>query len=163
MSDKVALPSLDLPGQKTHWAVIAVVGGAVLVLAMAAIFLIVVHKQQASQEAAVRAVEARAKEAAAQVEKLKLEAVAAAEKAKAAAAAAAAEKAKPATPVAVAEGAGSASDGDPNAAAKKKAHKSGRKQGRSGVPTTARNGGDETPAPSRKADPSLDALLRGLK
>jgi len=50
------------------------------VLLMAAIFLIVVHKQQAGQEAAARAMEARAKEAASQVERLKLEAVAAVER-----------------------------------------------------------------------------------
>ena len=74
MSDKVVLPRLDLPGQKTHWAVVAVIGGGVLVLLMAAIFLIDVHKQQAGQGAAARAMEARAKEAASQVEKLKLEA-----------------------------------------------------------------------------------------
>ena len=93
MSDKVVLPRLDFPGQKAHWAFVAVIGGGVLVFLLAAIFLVVVHKQQAAQEASARAVESRAKEAAAQVEKMRLQA-AAAEKARAEAAAA--EKMRPA-------------------------------------------------------------------
>ena len=94
MSDKFELPNLDLPGQKTHWSVVAVVGtvsglgafhddgvenplqmvGVLVVLLLAGVFFLVVNRQQASREAAARELEARAKEAAAQVEKMKLEA-----------------------------------------------------------------------------------------
>jgi hypothetical protein len=164
MSDKVVLPRLDLPGQKTHWAIVAVVGGSVLVLLMAAIFLVVVHKQQAAQEAAARAVEDRAKGAAAQIEKMKLEA-AAAERVKAAAAAA--EKAKSAGSVAAGDAANKAGaagssvgEGDSGKAGqKRKGHKSGRRAGRN-IPKL---GGGEPSESTKKSDASVDALLRGLK
>jgi len=162
MSDKVVLPRLDLPGQKTHWTVVAVIGGGVLVLLMAAIFLVVVHKQQAAQEAVVRAADARAKEAAAQVEKMKLEA-AAAERARAAAAAA--EKAKSAGPVAAGDAASKAgsagSDGiQARPDRRRRATKPGRKAGRANIPKL---GGGEPSEATRKSDASVDALLRGLK
>jgi hypothetical protein len=162
MSDKVVLPRLDFPGQKAHWAFVAVIGGGVLVFLMAAIFLVVVHKHQAAQEAAVRAVEARAKDAAAQVEKARMQA-AAAEKAKAEAAAA--EKIKPAGSVAAggdanqAGAAGSsATDGDSGKAGqKRKGHKSGRKAGKT---TASKMPPSES---TKKSDASVDALLRGLR
>jgi hypothetical protein len=160
MSDKVVLPSLDLPGQKTHWTVITVIGGGVVVLLMGAIFLAVVHKQQVSQETAARAVEARAREAAAQVEKMKLEAIAAAEKAKAAAAAAAAEKARAAAGPVAADDASRAGAAD-DAAKKKKVHsRPGHKAG--GKPTEAKS--ILPPSESvKKTDANLDALLKGLR
>jgi hypothetical protein len=108
------------------------------------------------------AADARAKEAAAQVEKMKLEA-AAAERARAAAAAA--EKAKSAGPVAAGDAASKAgsagSDGDSGKVGqKKKGHKPGRKAGRANIPKL---GGGEPSEATRKSDASVDALLRGLK
>jgi len=133
---------------------------------MAAIFLIVVHKQQAGQEAEARAMEARAKEAAAQVEKLKLEAVAAVEKAKAAAAAAAAEKAKPAAAVAAVDGANKA--GSAGSSDGIRARPDRRRRRVASHPGTRREGwqsqgGGEPSESTKKTDASVDALLRGLK
>jgi type II secretory pathway pseudopilin PulG len=162
MSDKVVLPRLDLPGQKTHWAVVGVIGGGVLVLLLAAIFLVVVHSKR---EAESRAIETRAKEAAARVEKLRLDA-AAAERAKTAAAAA--ERTKSAGPVAASDDAnkgGTAAlppaDGDSGKAGqKKKTHKAGHK---GTTRATVSKGGGEPTESTKKTDASLDALLRGLK
>jgi hypothetical protein len=111
--------------------------------------------------------EARAKEAAAQVEKLKLEAVAAVEKAKAAAAAAAAEKAKPAAAVAAVDGANKAgsagsSDGDSGKAGQKKKARGKSSGHRTGRVAGARGGGEPSES-TKKTDASVDALLRGLK
>lgn len=161
MAEKVALPSLSLPKQKTHWSVGVVIAAGVLFLIMCAALYLVMQRQQnaeaafakrqADHESVLRAETEKAKadteRAAAETKKKEAEAAAAA-------AAAAAQKRTAIT-----------SSNDDAAKAKKKSTKkvSGGKQAKAGSPPT----GAVTPAapakPTTKTSKDIDDLLKSFK
>jgi len=51
MGEKVALPSLSLPKQRTHWSVFVVVAASVLFLIMCGALYMVLQRQQAAEDA----------------------------------------------------------------------------------------------------------------
>ena len=80
MGDKVVLPSLSLPKQKTHWSVTVVIIAGIVLLIMGGALFAILHRQQAEAEAITKAAsnkvalaEAEAAKAKAEVEKVKVE------------------------------------------------------------------------------------------
>ncbi len=100
MGDKVALPSLSLPKQKTHWMVGVAIAAGVLFLVLAAALYALLQRQQAAEQAYTKHEADRAAMIKAQVEKTKAEAERAAAMAKQKEAEAAASKAAAAAAVA---------------------------------------------------------------
>jgi cytoskeletal protein RodZ len=167
MGDKVALPSLSLPKQRTHWSVFVVIAAGVMFLLMCAALYLVLQRQQAAEEAyAKRQADhkaelnaktemdhAAAERAAAETKKKEAEAAAAA------AAAAAAKKA----PVL----AGAEDDAAKAAHKKVVAKKGGGKPTAKGSPVPAGIlNAVPTPAPAKqqtKASKDIDDLLKGFK
>ena len=54
MGDKVALPSLNLPKQKTHWTVGVVIAAGALFVILGAVFYLVLRSRQAEADAFAR-------------------------------------------------------------------------------------------------------------
>jgi hypothetical protein len=168
MGDKVALPSLSLPKQRTHWSVHVVIAASVLFLVMCGALYLVLQRQQAAEDAFAKRQADRAAELKAETEKAKAEASLAAAEAKkkeaeTAAAAAAATAAKKAAAAAAASG------DDEAAKAKKKVAKKGGggKGAKPGAATAALPGAPTPPAaPTKqqsKASKDIDDLLKGFK
>jgi sensor c-di-GMP phosphodiesterase-like protein len=171
MGDKVALPSLNLPKQRTHWSVGVVIAGGVLLLILAGAFLAVIRSQQAKAEAFARREADRAEAIKAETERLKAEterasAEARKKQAEAAAsnAAAAAAQSKPA--VATNE---VASPKRASTSSKKKGSRRGSVASGSARPALAAPGSPAAapaaaPKPaSSKASKDIDDILKGFK
>jgi cytoskeletal protein RodZ len=167
MSEKVALPSLSLPKQKTHWTVSVVIVAGVLLLILGAALYAVLQRQQAAEEAFAKAAADRAALVQAEIEKTKAETARAIAEAKkkeaetAAAIQAASQQKKAAQPVTDEEGQ------KKTAPVKKKgSHHGGAKvasKGASAPAAAAAAPAPAKPAPSSKASKDIDDLLRGLK
>ncbi len=165
MGDKVALPSLSLPKQKTHWSVGVAVAAATLFLFLCAALYAVLQRQQAAEEAFAKRQADRAAMIKAETEKAKAEtdrAVAEAKKKEAetaaAAAAAAAARSKPAL----------ASAGESSSKSKSSKRRSAHKGGKtsaSSEPSLGSAPKAQSPKaqPSSKASKDIDDLLRGFK
>ena len=74
MGDKVALPSLSLPKQKTHWSVGVVIAASVMLLILVAAFYAVLQRQKAGEEAYAKRQADHAAAIKAETEKAKAEA-----------------------------------------------------------------------------------------
>jgi len=167
MGDKVALPSLNLPKQKTHWTVSVVIVAGVLLLILGAALYAVLQRQQKAEEAFAKAAADRAALVKAETEKAKAEAERAVaetkkKEAETAASNAAAQQKK------VAQASPATDDDGVKKAAKKKSshHGGGSKVASKGGTTSAMPAQAATPsrpAPSSKASKDIDDLLRGLK
>jgi colicin import membrane protein len=165
MGDKVALPSLSLPKQKTHWTVSVVVVAGVLLLILGAALYAVLQRQQRAEEAFAKAAMDRADLVKAETEKAKAEAARAVaetrkKEAETAASLAAAQQKK-----VVQSSVGSEDDGAKKAAKKKSSHHGGSKvASKSATPAVpAQAPVSSRPPPSTKASKDIDDLLRGLK
>ncbi len=164
MGSKVALPSLSLPKQRTHWSVGVVIAAGVLFVIMGGTLYAVMQRQQAAEEAYAKRQSDRAAELKAEAEKAKSEAERAVAEAKrkeaenaAALALAAAQKKNPPA---------STEDEQAKAAKKKAAHKGGGgKTAKVGSPAAAPGApAVVTPAkPTTKASKDIDDLLKGFK
>jgi len=73
MGDKVALPSLSLPKQRTHWSVGVVIAAGVLLLILGAALYAVLQRQQAAEEAYAKREADHAAMIKAETEKVKAE------------------------------------------------------------------------------------------
>ena len=167
MGDKVALPSLSLPKQRTHWSVFVVIAASVLFVVMCGALYMVLERQKAAEAAFAKRQEDRKAELEAGTRKAEAERAASEAKKKeteatTAAAAAAAAAAKKAPPVANA--------GDDPGAAKKKIVKKGppSKTAKGPDPKALLGPGAPTPPtpakpPASKASKDIDDLLRGFK
>ena len=163
MGDKVALPSLSLPKQRTHWSVFVVIAASVLFLIMGGALYLVLQRQQAQEEAFAKRQADRAAELRAETEKAKAEAErdSAGAKKKEAETAAAAAAAAAQKKVVVAS-----NDADAAGAAKKKGggKKGGGKVAKSGPAPAPGAPVAPTPAkPSSKESKSIDDLLKSFK
>jgi cytoskeletal protein RodZ len=167
MGDKVALPSLSLPKQRTHWSVFVVIAAGAMFLLMCAALYLVLQRQQAAEEAyAKRQADHQAElKAKADMDRAAAERAAAEAKkkeAEAAAAAAAAAAAKKAPVLASAED-------DPAKAGHKKVvvrKGGGKPTAKSGSAPTDILNAVPTPAPAKqqtKASKDIDDLLKGFK
>lgn len=167
MGEKVALPSLSLPKQKTHWSVFVVVAASVLFLIMCGALYMVMQRQQAQEEAFAKRQADRAAELRAETEKVKAETERAAAEAKrkeaeAAAAAALAAAQKKAAAVEAA----AAADRDARKRGAGGAKKPGKAVAKAG-PTPAQGAPAAAPAApvkqQTKASKDIDDLLRSFK
>ena len=164
MGSKVALPSLSLPKQKTHWSVGVVIAAGVLFVIMGGTLYAVMQRQQAAEEAYAKRQSDRAAELKAEAEKAKADAERAVAEAKrkeaenaAALALAVAQKKNPPA---------STEDEQAKAAKKKAAHKpGGGKTAKVGSPAAGPGApAAATPAkPTTKASKDIDDLLKGFK
>jgi membrane protein involved in colicin uptake len=165
MSEKVALPSLSLPKQKTHWSVGVVIAAGVLFLVLVGILYFVHQRQVSAEEAFARRVEdqksmikAETERAKAETEKAKAEAKRKEAETAAAAAAAAAQKKVVTSAVTEDDGTG--------AKKKKVVHKGTKTASKGGTATApALPGTPAGPAakPATKASKDIDDLLKGFK
>jgi hypothetical protein len=171
MGDKVALPSLSLPKQKTHWTVGVVIAAGVLLVILGAAFYAVLQNRQAESNAIARReadklASIRAETEKAQAQKAMAEAERAASEAK--------KKAEEATLAAQKKPmlAAAAPDDDKKDKGKKKngVHKAGGAKvanGKPGAPASASPAAAAAPAPapkpSSKASKDIDDLLRSFK
>jgi hypothetical protein len=170
MGDKVALPSLNLPKQRTHWSVGVVIAGGVLLLILAGAFLAVIRSQQAKAEAFARRDADRAEAIKAETERLKAETERASAEARkkqaeanASNAAAAAAQSKPV----VASNDASPSKAKASSSKKKGSHK-GSVADSGSRPALAAPGSPVAPAAppkpaSSKASKDIDDILKGFK
>jgi colicin import membrane protein len=163
MGDKVALPSLSLPKQRTHWTVGVVIAAGVLLLILGAALYAVLQRQQAAEEAYAKREADRAAMIKAETEKAKAEAEKAVAEAKKKEAEAAASNAAAAQSKAAL--ANSASE---DASKNKFANKKKPPKKAAGKPVTAASApAAATPAapakPASKASKDIDDLLRGFK
>ena len=163
MGDKVALPSLSLPKQRTHWSVGVVIAGAVLLIILGAAFYTVQVRQREAEEAFAKRQADQTAMIKAQAEKARAEAERASAEAKRKEAEALASNAAAAQSKAAAQ-ANAGDDASKNKSGKKKngAKKAG------GKTTTTASGPmaapPSTPAkPTTKASKDIDDLLRGFK
>ena len=164
MGDKVALPSLSLPKQRTHWSVGVVIAGAVLLIILGGAFYTVQVRQREAEEAF-------AKRQTDHTAMLKAEA----EKSKAAAELASAETKKKEAETAASNAAAAqskaaqASGGGDDASKKKGGTKKAGTKKAGGKTTTATASGPvpatpgAVPKPSTKASKDIDDLLKGFK
>jgi hypothetical protein len=175
MADKVALPSLSLPKQKTHWTVGVVIAAGVLFVILGAAFYQVLRSRQAEADSIAkresdRLESIKAEKDKAEMEKGRAEAEKAASEAKKKEAEASALAAKSTAAAAVAT---AAADADKN---KKKGpgHKAGGtkvangKTGPTPAPGTASPGPSAAPPPptpkqQSKASKDIDDLLKSFK
>ncbi len=178
MGDKVALPSLSLPKQKTHWTVGVVVAAGVLFVILGAAFYTVLRNRQAEADAiarreADRLASIKAETEKAQAEKARAEAEKAASEAKKkadeAAALVAQKKASAASATASAD-----SDEKKDKGKKKSGHKGGStkvasgKSGGSSASTSSPASASAAPPPppkpsSSKASKDIDDLLKSFR
>jgi cytoskeletal protein RodZ len=161
MGDKVALPSLSLPKQRTHWSVGVVIAGAVLLMILGAALYAVLQRQQAAEEAYAKREADRAAMVKAETEKARAEADRAVAETKKKEAEAAASNA------AVAQSKASQSNTSSDDASKNKAGKKKSTKKASGKTTAASGPAPATPAaPAKqttKASKDIDDLLKGFK
>jgi hypothetical protein len=162
MGDKVALPSLSLPKQRTHWSVGVVIAAGVLLLILGAALYAVLQRQQAAEEAYAKREADHAAMIKAETEKAKAEAERAhAEAKKKEAEAAASNAAVAQSKAAQASGAGDEASKNKSSSKKKGAKKTSGKTTAASGPATA------TPAapakPATKASKDIDDLLKGFK
>jgi hypothetical protein len=163
MGDKVALPSLSLPKQRTHWSVGVVIAATVLLIILGAALYAVLQRQQAAEEAYAKREADRAALVKAETEKAKAEAERAVAETKKKEAEAAASNA------ATAQSKAAQANNTGDDAAKKANKKKSAKKGSSSSPkVTATGPGPATPAPAppkqtSKASKDIDDLLRGFK
>jgi cytoskeletal protein RodZ len=162
MGDKVALPSLSLPKQRTHWSVGVVIAGGVLLVILVAAFYAVLQNRQANEDAYAKRQAEKEAMVRAETEKAKAEAERAVAETKKKEAETAASNA--ATAQSKAAQANTSDD-----AAKKANKKKGAKKV-SGKTTTAASAPGPSPVappppvkPSSKASKDIDDLLRGFK
>jgi cytoskeletal protein RodZ len=163
MGEKVALPSLSLPKQKTHWSVFVVIAASVLFLIMCGALYLVMQRQQAQEDAFAKRQADRAAELRAETEKAKAETERAVAEAKRKEAEAAAVAANTAAQKKVAITAAE----DDAAKAKKKAAKKGTPGKLVKGATPAPTPGAPTPAApvkqTTKASKDIDDLLKSFK
>jgi regulator of protease activity HflC (stomatin/prohibitin superfamily) len=158
MGDKVALPSLSLPKQRTHWSVGVVIAASVLFLIMCGAVYAVMQRQQAAEEAFARRQANHEALIKAETEKAKAEAeraVAEAKKkeAEAAAAAAAAAAQKKPTPSASVD-----------SSKTKHRYRRSSSKGSKGGSTSSPSPSPAAPSkPATKASKDIDDLLRSFK
>lgn len=179
MGDKVALPSLSLPKQRTHWTVGVVIAAAVLFIALGAAFYAVLRNRQAESDALTKRDADRVLLKRAEIEKVQ------AERAKADSERAASEARKKeaeaegiaAQKRANANASANASDGDGKARKTGPGHKAGGTtkvaNGKPGSPAAPAAGpsagpaaGPALPPPPKeksKASKDIDDLLRSFK
>ena len=161
MGDKVALPSLSLPKQKTHWSVGVVIAAAVMLLILGAAFYTIQVRQREAEEAFAKRQADQTTMIKAETEKAKAEADRAASEAKKKEAEAAASVA------AVAQNKSALASAGDNASKDKVGKRKGVRKG--GGKTTASGPSSPigaTPAttkPSTKASKDIDDLLKGFK
>jgi hypothetical protein len=162
MGAKVALPSLSLPKQRTHWSVGVVIAGAALLIIFGAAFYTVQVRQREAEEAFAKRQADQTAMIKAEAEKARAEAERASAEAKRKEAEALASNAAAAQSKAAQANAGD--DASKNKSSKKKI---GAKKG-SGKTTATASGPvaapPSTPAkPTTKASKDIDDLLRGFK
>jgi colicin import membrane protein len=162
MGDKVALPSLSLPKQRTHWSVGVVIAAGVLLLILGAALYAVLQRQQAAEEAYAKREADHAAMIKAETEKAKAEAERAhAEAKKKEAEAAASNAAVAQSKAAQANVAGDEASKNKSSSKKKGAKKTSGKTTAASGPATAT---PTAPAkPATKASKDIDDLLRGFK
>jgi hypothetical protein len=173
MGDKVALPSLSLPKQKTHWTVGVVIAAGVLLVILGAAFYAVLQNRQAESNAIARreadrlaSIKAETEKAQAQKEQAEAEKAASEAKKKAEEATLAAQKKAP-----VATAAPDDDKKDNKGKKKNGSHKAGGAKvanGKAGGPAAASPSAPAAapapaPKPSSKASKDIDDLLRSFK
>jgi cytoskeletal protein RodZ len=162
MGDKVALPSLSLPKQRTHWSVGVVIAAGVLLLILGAALYAVLQRQQAAEEAYAKREADHAAMIKAETEKVKAETEKASAEAKKKEAEAAASNAAAAQSKA-AQASGAGDDASKNKSGNKK---KGTKKA-SGKTTAATGPAAAAPVapakPTTKASKDIDDLLKGFK
>jgi colicin import membrane protein len=160
MGDKVALPSLSLPKQRTHWSVGVVIAAGVLLLFLGAALYAVLQRQQAREEAYAKRQADQAALVKAETEKAKAEAAKAAAEAKKKEAEAAASSAAAAQSKA-AQANRASEESSKKSSKKKSTRKPGGKAVAASSPAAA---APAAPAkPTSKASKDIDDLLRGFK
>ena len=162
MGDKVALPSLSLPKQRTHWSVGVAIAAGVLLLILGAALYAVLQRQQAAEEAYAKREADHAAMIKAETEKAKAEAERAQAETKKKEAEAAASNA------AVAQSKAALANGASDDASKNKLGNKKKIIKRASGKTTAASGtATATPAappkPPTKASKDIDDLLKGFK
>jgi cytoskeletal protein RodZ len=168
MGDKVALPSLSLPKQRTHWSVFVVIAAGVMFLLMCAALYLVLERQQKAEEAfAKRQADHQAElKAKADMERAAAERASAEAKkkeAEAAASAAAAAAAKKVAAVHVEEDSAKGTRRKSSSSSRRSSSKTSSKG--SPVPPGVLNA-VPAPAPAKpqsKASRDIDDLLKGFK
>jgi hypothetical protein len=166
MADKVALPSLSLPKQRTHWSVFVVIAAGAMFLIMCAALYLMLKRQHEAELAFAKRQEAHAAELRAKVEADH----AAVERAAAEKAAAEAKRKADEAAAAAAKKVAAVATDDATGAKKKVAKKSGggTKTVAKGTPAAAAPGAPAAPPPpppkaQSKASKDIDDLLRGFK
>jgi len=164
MGDKVALPSLSLPKQRTHWSVGVVIAGALLLIILGGAFYTVQVRQREAEEAFAKRQTDHTLMLKAEAEKAKAEAERASAEAKKKEAEAAASNA------AAAQSKAAQANGGGDEASKKKSgtkKSSGKRPGGKTTATTALGPAPAAPGtvpkPSTKASKDIDDLLKGFK
>jgi biopolymer transport protein ExbB/TolQ len=167
MGDKVALPSLSLPKQRTHWSVFVVVAAGVMFLLMCAALYLVLERQQKAEEAfAKRQEDHRAElKAKADMDRAAAERAAAEAKKKQAETAAAAAAAAAAKRSALAKADDEAAKSAYKRASARRSSSS-KSSSKSPVPAGILNAAPAPAPPPKqqsKASKDIDDLLRGFK
>jgi cytoskeletal protein RodZ len=148
MAEKVALPSLSLPKQKTHWSVHVVIAASVLFLIMCGALYMVMDRQQKQEDAYAKRQADHAAELRAEIEKTRAETERASAEAKK-------KEAETAAAAALAAAQKKAAAAEAAAAAEREARKKG-------TTTPKKNGGGKTvaksgPTPAQGATPAAPA------
>jgi cytoskeletal protein RodZ len=162
MGDKVALPSLSLPKQRTHWSVGVVIAGAVLLLILGAAFYMVQVRQREAEEAYAKRQTDQTAMIKAEADKARAEAERSAAETKRKEAEAAASNA------AVAQNKSAQANAADEASKKAAKKKGGTKKGSTktaavGAGPAAVAAPAATPKEKTKASKDIDDLLRGFK
>jgi cytoskeletal protein RodZ len=159
MAEKVALPSLSLPKQRTHWSVHVVIAASVLFLVMCAAFYLVLQRQKDAEAAFAKRQEDHAVELKAKAEAERAAAERATPEAKkteaetaAAAAADATEKKKAAAAAAATQ-----------EASKRKASRRSTKVAKGGATSSPSAPAAAPEKPRSKESKSIDDLLKSFK
>jgi cytoskeletal protein RodZ len=164
MGDKVALPSLSLPKQRTHWSVGVVIAGGVLLMILGAAFYTVQVRQREAEEAFAKRQTDHTAMLKAEAEKSKAAAeLASAEAKKKEAEAAASNAAAAQSKAAQANGGGDDASKKKGTTKKNGAKKAGGKTTASTAPGPAPAAPGSPPKPSTKASKDIDDLLKGFK
>ncbi len=167
MADKVALPSLSLPKQRTHWSVFVVIAAGAMFLIMCAALYLMLKRQHEAEVAFAKRQEAHAAELKAKVEADH----AAVERAAAEKAAAEAKRKADEAAAAAAKKVAVVATDDATGAKKKapkKASGGTKTVAKGGTPAAATPGAPAAPPPpppkqQSKASKDIDDLLRGFK
>jgi cytoskeletal protein RodZ len=167
MGDKVALPSLSLPKQRTHWSVGVVIAAAVLLIILGAAFYTIQVRQREAEEAFAKRQTDHTEMLKAEAQKATAEAERASAEAKKKEAEAAASNAAVAQSKA-AQANGGGDDASKNKGGNKKKPGGKKPGGKTTATTTAASGPapvapGSPPKPSTKASKDIDDLLKGFK